>query len=60
MLANAAASEELLTSEPAGVVRCQEYGDGGDITDFATPAKWSLLDGFLLEVRANEPGTVGI
>src|SRR6266542_945316 len=56
-LADAAGGEELLAGQPAGVVRGEEHGDGGDVADLAAATERSLFDRLLFPFRADDPGT---
>src|SRR3954452_20808764 len=49
-LAVAAAGEDGLAGEPAGVVGGEEYGDVGDVLGLAEAAEWRGGHGPLLEV----------
>src|SRR4051794_30418676 len=56
--AQAAAGQELLAGEPAGVVRRQEDRNGRDIADPAGAAERHLRQQGLFEVGADEAGGV--
>jgi hypothetical protein len=58
LLAEAATSEDPLTSEPSGILRGQEDGDGGDIAGLTDPPERGLGDRSRFEVRADKTGAV--
>lgn len=55
-LAQAATGDELLAGEPAGIIRGQEDGDGGDVARSANASERGLCDEGFLEVGADHAG----
>src|ERR1700758_5118141 len=53
-LAHAAAGDDLLASEPLGVVRGEEHGDGGNVIHLTNAAERSLSNEAFLEVGSKD------
>jgi hypothetical protein len=58
-LAETAARDKLLASEPGGIFRRQENSDRGDVPGLTGAAERGLGDGDLLEIRSDEAAAVG-